>query len=116
MIGQRLVDHPDVAKIVFTGSTEVGRRVMAGCAERIKPVTLELGGKSANVVFADADIEPRPPRPPTPCSTTPDRIVAPARGYSWSGSAYDRFMAGFETAVRAWWWPTRPTNAPRWVR
>ena len=55
--GQRLVDHPDVAKIAFTGSTEVGRRIAAGAAATIKRVTLELGGKSANVVFADADLE-----------------------------------------------------------
>ena len=54
---QRLVEHPDVAKIGFTGSTEVGQRVMQGAAETIKRVTLELGGKSANVVFADADLE-----------------------------------------------------------
>src|SRR5205807_7886374 len=57
VIGQRFVDSPDVAKVVFTGSTEVGRQVMAGCSARIKPVTLELGGKSANIVFADADLE-----------------------------------------------------------
>src|SRR5439155_1640219 len=57
VVGQRFVEHPDVAKIVFTGSTEVGRQVMAGCAARIKPVTLVLGGKSANVDFADADLE-----------------------------------------------------------
>src|SRR6201996_2162622 len=57
VVGQRFVDHPDVAKIVFTGSTEIGRQVMIGCAARIKPVTLELGGKSANVVFADSDLE-----------------------------------------------------------
>jgi acyl-CoA reductase-like NAD-dependent aldehyde dehydrogenase len=55
--GQRLVEHPDVAKIGFTGSTEVGRTVMEGAAATIKRVTLELGGKSANVVFADADLE-----------------------------------------------------------
>jgi betaine-aldehyde dehydrogenase len=55
--GQRLVEHPDVAKIAFTGSTEVGRGIAAGAAQTIKRVTLELGGKSANVVFADADIE-----------------------------------------------------------
>jgi acyl-CoA reductase-like NAD-dependent aldehyde dehydrogenase len=55
--GQRLVEHPDVAKIAFTGSTEVGRGIAAGAAATIKRVTLELGGKSANVVFADADIE-----------------------------------------------------------
>ncbi len=55
--GQRLVEHPDVAKIAFTGSTAVGRGIAAGAAATIKRVTLELGGKSANVVFADADIE-----------------------------------------------------------
>jgi betaine-aldehyde dehydrogenase len=55
--GARLVEHPDVAKIAFTGSTEVGRGIAAGAAATIKRVTLELGGKSANVVFADADIE-----------------------------------------------------------
>src|SRR2546423_694317 len=57
IVGQRLVEHPDVAKIGFTGSTEVGQRVMQGAASTIKRVTLELGGKSANVVFADADLE-----------------------------------------------------------
>jgi betaine-aldehyde dehydrogenase len=57
VVGQRLVEHSDVAKIAFTGSTEVGRGVMAGAAGTIKRVTLELGGKSANVVFADADLE-----------------------------------------------------------
>jgi acyl-CoA reductase-like NAD-dependent aldehyde dehydrogenase len=55
--GQRLVEHPDVAKIAFTGSTEVGRSIAAGAAAQIKRVTLELGGKSANIVFADADLE-----------------------------------------------------------
>src|SRR4051794_24796383 len=57
VVGQRLVEHPDVAKIAFTGSTEVGRGIAAGAAATIKRVTLELGGKSANVIFADADIE-----------------------------------------------------------
>jgi acyl-CoA reductase-like NAD-dependent aldehyde dehydrogenase len=57
VVGQRLVDHPLVRKIVFTGSTEVGKQIMAGCARQVKRVTLELGGKSANIVFADADIE-----------------------------------------------------------
>src|SRR3954464_12205850 len=57
VVGQRFIDSPDVAKIVFTGSTEVGQHVMAGCAKHIKAVTLELGGKSANVIFADADLE-----------------------------------------------------------
>jgi acyl-CoA reductase-like NAD-dependent aldehyde dehydrogenase len=57
IVGERLVHHPDVAKIGFTGSTEVGVGVMRGAAETIKRVTLELGGKSANVIFADADLE-----------------------------------------------------------
>lgn len=57
IVGERFVTHPQVGKVVFTGSTEVGARVAAGCAERLKPSTLELGGKSANIVFADADLE-----------------------------------------------------------
>jgi acyl-CoA reductase-like NAD-dependent aldehyde dehydrogenase len=57
VVGTRLIEHPDVAKIGFTGSTEVGQLVMKGAADTIKRVTLELGGKSANVVFADADLE-----------------------------------------------------------
>ena len=55
--GQRLVEHPDVAKVAFTGSTEVGRGIAQGAAATIKRVTLELGGKSPNIVFADADID-----------------------------------------------------------
>src|SRR5262245_36550576 len=57
VIGERFVTHPDVRKIVFTGSTEVGIGVMAGAAKQIKRVTLELGGKSANIVFDDCDLE-----------------------------------------------------------
>jgi acyl-CoA reductase-like NAD-dependent aldehyde dehydrogenase len=57
VVGARLIEHPDVAKIGFTGSTEVGQTVMKGAAGAIKRVTLELGGKSANVIFADADLE-----------------------------------------------------------
>src|ERR671920_2275721 len=55
--GARLVEHPDVAKVAFTGSTEVGRQIAEGAARTIKRVTLELGGKSPNLVFADADLE-----------------------------------------------------------
>ncbi|MEJ7715611.1 MAG: aldehyde dehydrogenase family protein [Thermoleophilaceae bacterium] len=63
--GARLVEHPDVAKIAFTGSTEVGRGIAAGAAGTIKRVTLELGGKSANVIFADADLEAAAAAAPT---------------------------------------------------
>jgi len=55
--GTALVEHPEVAKIVFTGSTRTGRDVMERCARQVKPVTLELGGKSPNIVFADADLK-----------------------------------------------------------
>ncbi|MFF9686711.1 aldehyde dehydrogenase family protein [Streptomyces sp. NPDC014623] len=55
--GSALVEHPGVAKICFTGSTRVGKQIMARCADRVKRLTLELGGKSPNIVFADADIE-----------------------------------------------------------
>jgi len=57
VVGWRFVTHPAVRKVCFTGSTEVGKRIMAGCADQVKRVTLELGGKSANIVFADADLE-----------------------------------------------------------
>ena len=56
VVGERFVTHPLVRKVCFTGSTEVGKQIMAGCADQVKRVTLELGGKSANIVFADADI------------------------------------------------------------
>ncbi len=56
VVGERFVTHPAVRKVVFTGSTAVGKRIMAGCADQVKRVTLELGGKSANVIFADSDL------------------------------------------------------------
>ena len=57
VVGQRFVTHPAVRKVCFTGSTSIGKAIMAGCADQVKRVTLELGGKSANIVFADADLE-----------------------------------------------------------
>nr|WP_231713733.1 aldehyde dehydrogenase family protein [Arthrobacter sp. zg-Y916] len=57
VIGERFVTHPAVRKVVFTGSTEVGRGIMAGCSAQLKRVTLELGGKSANIIYDDADLE-----------------------------------------------------------
>src|SRR5918993_1360103 len=56
VVGERFVSHPAVRKVCFTGSTEVGKAIMAGCADQVKRVTLELGGKSANIVFDDADL------------------------------------------------------------
>jgi acyl-CoA reductase-like NAD-dependent aldehyde dehydrogenase len=101
VVGQRLVDHPDVAKIVFTGSTDVGKRVMAGCAARVKPVTLELGGKSANVVFADADIEAAARTAPYAVFDNAGQDCCARSRILVQRAAYDRFMEHFEVAVKA---------------
>jgi acyl-CoA reductase-like NAD-dependent aldehyde dehydrogenase len=100
VVGQRFVDHPDVAKLVFTGSTEVGGRVMAGCAQRIKPVTLELGGKSANVIFADADIAAAAASAPYAVFDNAGQDCCARSRILVQRSAYDEFMAHFETAVQ----------------
>ncbi len=99
VVGQRFVDHPDVAKIVFTGSTAVGRRIMAGCAARIKPVTLELGGKSANVVFADSDLEKAAATAPYAVFDNAGQDCCARSRILVERSAYDRFMELFEVAV-----------------
>jgi acyl-CoA reductase-like NAD-dependent aldehyde dehydrogenase len=100
VVGQRLVDHPDVAKIVFTGSTEVGRQIMAGCAARVKPVTLELGGKSANVVFADADLEVAAATAPYSVFDNAGQDCCARSRILVERSAYETFMALFELAVK----------------
>ena len=100
MIGQRFVTHEAVRKVCFTGSNAAAAQVMEGCAAQVKRVTLELGGKSANIVFADADLEKAAAQRPTRCSTTPARTAARARG-SWSKTApTTEFMELFEAAVR----------------
>ncbi|MEP7179388.1 MAG: aldehyde dehydrogenase family protein [Pseudonocardiales bacterium] len=101
VVGQRFVDHPDVAKIVFTGSTEVGRQVMAGCAARIKPVTLELGGKSANVVFGDADLERAAATAPYAVFDNAGQDCCARSRILVQREVFERFMALFETAVKA---------------
>ena len=85
-VGWRLVEHPDVRKVAFTGSTAVGKRLMPGCADQVKRITLELGGKSANIVFADADLERPLRRRPARCSTTPVRTAARAAASSCSAA------------------------------
>jgi acyl-CoA reductase-like NAD-dependent aldehyde dehydrogenase len=100
VVGQRFIDSPDVAKIVFTGSTEVGRQVMIGCAARIKPVTLELGGKSANVVFADSDLDQAAATAPYAVFDNAGQDCCARSRILVERSAYDEFMAKFEVAVR----------------
>jgi acyl-CoA reductase-like NAD-dependent aldehyde dehydrogenase len=97
--GQRLVEHPDVAKIAFTGSTEVGRRIAAGAAESIKRVTLELGGKSANIVFADADLEQAAASAPGAVFGNAGQDCCARSRILVERSALDRFMEVLEDAV-----------------
>jgi len=99
VVGQRLVEHPDVRKIVFTGSTEVGKGVMAGCADRVKRLTLELGGKSANVVFADADLEKAAATAPYAVFDNAGQDCCARSRILVQRPAYDRFLELLEPAV-----------------
>jgi acyl-CoA reductase-like NAD-dependent aldehyde dehydrogenase len=98
--GRRLVEHPDVAKIAFTGSTEVGRGIARGAAETIKRVTLELGGKSANVVFADADVQAAAAAAPWAVFDNAGQDCCARSRILVQRSVLDEFMVLFETAVR----------------
>jgi betaine-aldehyde dehydrogenase len=100
VVGQRLVEHPDVAKVGFTGSTEVGRGVMAGAAATIKRVTLELGGKSANVVFADADLEAAAAAAPYAVFDNAGQDCCARSRILVERSAYDRFLVLLVAATR----------------
>src|ERR687889_199424 len=99
--GRRLVEHPDVAKIAFTGSTEVGRGIAAGVAGTIKRVTLELGGKSANVIFADADLEAAAAAAPVATFANAGQDCCARSRILVEKSALDRFMEALEEAVEA---------------
>ena len=99
VVGERFVTHPLVRKIVFTGSTEVGERIMAGCAAQIKRVTLELGGKSANIVFADADLERAAATAPYGVFDNAGQDCCARSRILVERSAFDRFMALLEPAV-----------------
>ncbi len=101
VVGQRFVTHPDVRKVVFTGSTEVGRAVMAGCAQQVKRVTLELGGKSANVVFTDADLEQAAATAPSAVFDNAGQDCCARSRILVQRSVYDDFLALLEPAVRA---------------
>lgn len=100
VVGQRWVEHPDVHKLVFTGSTEVGRHVMRGCAERVKRVTLELGGKSANIVFADADLERAAATAPYGVFDNAGQDCCARSRILVQRSVHDRFLELLEPAVR----------------
>ena len=101
VVGERIVEHPDVAKVAFTGSTEVGRRIAARAAETIKRVTLELGGKSANVIFADADLERAAAAAPMAVFGNAGQDCCARSRILVERSALDRFMDALEGAVEA---------------
>jgi len=97
--GQRLVEHPDVAKVAFTGSTEVGRGIAQGAAGTIKRVTLELGGKSANVIFADADLEAAASSAPLAVFGNAGQDCCARSRILVQRSAMEDFMSALEKAI-----------------
>ncbi|MGE3590356.1 MAG: aldehyde dehydrogenase, partial [Ilumatobacteraceae bacterium] len=99
--GWRLVEHPHVRKVAFTGSTVVGKRIMAGCAEHVKRVTLELGGKSANIVFADADVDKAAAAAPGAVFDNSGQDCCARSRVLVERSVLDRFLEGFVDAARA---------------
>ncbi|WP_460581284.1 aldehyde dehydrogenase family protein [Humibacter ginsengisoli] len=100
VVGERFVTHPLVRKVCFTGSTEVGKRIMRGCADQVKRVTLELGGKSANIVFVDADLEQAAAAAPGGVFDNAGQDCCARSRILVERSAYDRFMELLEPAVR----------------
>jgi acyl-CoA reductase-like NAD-dependent aldehyde dehydrogenase len=100
VVGERFVTHPAVRKICFTGSTEVGKRIMAGCADQVKRVTLELGGKSSNIVFADADLEKAAATAPYAVFDNAGQDCCARSRILVERSAYDEFLGRLETAVK----------------
>ena len=101
VVGQRLIGHPDVRKIVFTGSSEVGREIMAGCARQVKRVTMELGGKSANIVFADADLEKAAATAPVGAFDNAGQDCCARSRILVQREVYQRFLELLEPAVKA---------------
>jgi acyl-CoA reductase-like NAD-dependent aldehyde dehydrogenase len=100
VVGWRFVTHRSVRKVCFTGSTEMGKRIMAGCAEQVKRVTLELGGKSANIIFADSDLERAAAAAPSAVFDNAGQDCCARSRILVEASAYDRFMELFEHAVK----------------
>jgi acyl-CoA reductase-like NAD-dependent aldehyde dehydrogenase len=100
-VGYRFVTHEKVRKVCFTGSNAAGRKIMAGCADQVKRVTLELGGKSANIVFADADLERAAASAPYAVFDNAGQDCCARSRILVEASVYDRFMELFEPAVKA---------------
>ena len=101
VVGDRFVTNESVRKIVFTGSTEVGKQVMAGCADQVKAVTLELGGKSANVIFADSDLDKAAATAPYAVFENAGQDCCARSRILVERSVFDRFLELFEPAVKS---------------
>ncbi len=99
VVGDRFVKHPLVRKVAFTGSTEVGKQIMAGCAEQVKRVTLELGGKSANIVFADADVARAADLAPYAVFDNAGQDCCARSRILVQRAAYDEFLGRLEQSV-----------------
>jgi acyl-CoA reductase-like NAD-dependent aldehyde dehydrogenase len=100
VVGERFVSHPDVRKVCFTGSTEVGQGIMRKAADQLKRVTLELGGKSANIVFADADLDAAASSAPMSFLDNAGQDCCARSRILVERSAFDAFMERFESAVK----------------
>lgn len=101
VVGERFVTHPDVRKVVFTGSTQVGQGIMRGCADQLKRVTLELGGKSANIIFADADLDKAAAQAPGGVFDNAGQDCCARSRILVQRSVLDVFMERFTQAVAA---------------
>lgn len=100
VVGERFVSHPDVAKICFTGSTPVGQRIMRGAADHVKRITLELGGKSANLIFDDADVAAAAAAAPMSVFDNAGQDCCARSRILVQRSVFEAFMGHFEAAVK----------------
>lgn len=100
VVGERFVTHPAVRKVCFTGSTAVGQRIMRGAADQVKRITLELGGKSANIVFDDSDLETAAATAPYGVFDNAGQDCCARSRILVQRSVFDRFMELFEPAVK----------------
>ena len=100
VVGDRFVTHPLVRKVCFTGSTDVGKQIMAGCAQQVKRLTLELGGKSANIVFADADLDLAAASAPGSVFDNAGQDCCARSRILVEKSVYDEFLSKLEPAVK----------------
>ncbi|PRA10223.1 aldehyde dehydrogenase [Arthrobacter sp. MYb211] len=101
VVGERFVTHPNIRKVVFTGSTQVGQGIMRGCADQLKRVTLELGGKSANIIFADADLDKAAAQAPGGVFDNAGQDCCARSRILVQRSVLDEFMERFTQAVAA---------------